>query len=206
MGSRSGTGFFPDEGKPGSPLSHWSLVIGHSTMPPMAPNGPTPLILPTRVRYGVLVFICTLALITYLDRVCISRVQGEIQHDLSISSQGMGLVFGAFLLGYALFEVPGGWMGDIWGSRRVVFRIVVWWSLFTALTGCVWASSTAGMALVLTALVCAAGAFPVRGRRGGGLPQPDAHRWASGFHTGSGVVPRGPSGCRPGWVAPSPRW
>ncbi len=93
---------------------------------------------PTRVRITVLRFICALSLITYLDRVCIMRVQRDIQRDLSLSREQMGLVFSAFLLGYMLFEVPGGWMGDRWGSRRVLLRIVVWWSLFTALTGFIW--------------------------------------------------------------------
>src|SRR5262249_11233358 len=46
--------------------------------------------------------------------------------------------FSAFAIGYALFEIPGGRMGDRWGSRRIITRIVLWWSLFTALTGCVW--------------------------------------------------------------------
>src|SRR5947209_8301325 len=90
---------------------------------------------PTRVRLGVLAFACTLSLITYLDRVCISQVQKDIQFDLRIDRVGMGFVFGAFALGYALFEVPGGWMGDVWGARRVLTRIVIWWSVFTALTG-----------------------------------------------------------------------
>ena len=49
----------------------------------------------------------------------------------------MGFVFGAFAVGYCIFEVPGGWMGDAWGPRRVITRIVLWWSLFTALTGSV---------------------------------------------------------------------
>src|SRR5262245_30976536 len=110
-------------------------------MPRMGPTVKTPLIPATRIRYGVLLFICTLALITYLDRICISRVQEEIQKDLLISPKEMGWVFSAFLLGYALFEVPGGWMGDIWGSRVVLMRIVIWWSAFTALTGCIWSFS-----------------------------------------------------------------
>lgn len=93
---------------------------------------------PTNIRFGVLGFTCSLALLTYLDRVCISRVSKDIQNDLGISSIQMGLVFGAFTLGYGLFEVPGGWMGDVWGARRVLTRIVLWWSVFTALTGCVW--------------------------------------------------------------------
>jgi MFS family permease len=90
---------------------------------------------PTHVRLGVLGFACSLSLLTYLDRVCISRVQEDMQYDLCLSPVQMGLVFSAFSLGYALMEVPGGWMGDVWGARRVITRIVIWWSLFTALTG-----------------------------------------------------------------------
>src|SRR5207248_1106436 len=96
---------------------------------------------PTRVRLGVLFFICTLSVLTYLDRICIARVAPNIRRDLNITDTQMGLVFGAFALGYMLFEVPGGWLGDRWGSRRVLARIVIWWSVFTALTGCVWAFS-----------------------------------------------------------------
>jgi ACS family glucarate transporter-like MFS transporter len=101
------------------------------------------LIRPTRVRYGVLAFACTLSLITYLDRVCISRSATDIQSALGFDPEGrqMGLIWAAFLLGYTLFEVPGGWMGDRWGSRRTLTRIVLCWSLFTALTGCVYVFS-----------------------------------------------------------------
>src|SRR5262249_38752465 len=92
---------------------------------------------PTFVRFGVLGFICSLSLLTYLDRVCIMRAQNDITRDLGLSETEMGVVFSAFLLGYALFEVPGGWMGDRWGSRRVIGAIVLWWSVFTALSGCI---------------------------------------------------------------------
>src|SRR5262245_12464806 len=88
---------------------------------------------PSRVRLGVLGFACTLSLITYLDRVCIMRARPDIQRDLGFSNAQMGLVFSAFLLGYLLFEVPSGLMGDWWGSRRVLTRIVLWWSVFTTL-------------------------------------------------------------------------
>src|SRR5262245_14735066 len=107
---------------------------------------------PTRVRLGVLLFISTLSLITYLDRICIARVAPDICHDLKLSDEDMGLVFGAFALGYGLFEVPGGWFGDRWGSRRVLVRIVVWWSVFTALTGCVWAFSFQWLGYSVTSL------------------------------------------------------
>jgi MFS family permease len=93
---------------------------------------------PSRVRFGVLGFVGSLALLAYLDRVCIMRVKEEMHTDLGIDDAQMGLVFSAFLIGYALFEVPAGWLGDAWGSRRVLTAIVLFWSLFTALTGCVW--------------------------------------------------------------------
>ena len=50
----------------------------------------------------------------------------------------MGLVFSAFAIAYALFEIPGGWLGDWMGPRSVLMRIVIWWSVFTAATGCIW--------------------------------------------------------------------
>src|SRR5208337_3287256 len=90
---------------------------------------------PSKARFGVLAFLCSLSLLTYLDRVCIMRAGEAIQADLGLTKIEMGLVFSTFLLGYALFEVPGGWMGDRWGSRRVIAGIVLWWSAFTALTG-----------------------------------------------------------------------
>jgi ACS family glucarate transporter-like MFS transporter len=122
---------------------------------------------PTRVRYAVLVWLCSLSFLTYLDRICIMRVQGEIERDLELgkltaadeeelrregkatdrearekksrdrAAQRMSWIFSAFLIGYCIFEVPGGWLGDRWGARLVICRIVIWWSLFTALTGSV---------------------------------------------------------------------
>ena len=96
---------------------------------------------PTRARFGVLGFACSLSLITYLDRICIMRAGADIRRDLGFSLEEMGLVFSAFILGYTLFEVPGGWMGDKWGPRRVLTRIVIVWSIFTALTGTIGAFS-----------------------------------------------------------------
>jgi MFS family permease len=83
-------------------------------------------------------FLCVLAFLTYFDRVCIVRAQSDIQHDLGISDENMGLVLGAFWLAYALFEIPGGWMGDRYGARITLTRIVLAWSLFTVLSGSAW--------------------------------------------------------------------
>lgn len=90
----------------------------------------------THVRYIVIAFLCVLSFLTYFDRVCIMRAQGDIQRDLRISDEKMGLVFGIFWLAYAIFEIPGGWLGERNGARRTLTRIVLVWSLFTALSGC----------------------------------------------------------------------
>lgn len=90
---------------------------------------------PTKFRHGVLAFLCVLALILYVDRICISQALTKIETDLEIEHDSMTWVLMAFTLSYSLFEVPMGWWGDKYGSRGVLTRIVMWWSAFTALTG-----------------------------------------------------------------------
>jgi MFS family permease len=92
---------------------------------------------PTHARFGVLAFACTLAMITYLDRVCFGTVAPFIQHEFALSNRQLGLLFTAFALAYAAFEVPTGWLGDAFGPRKTLIRIVLWWSAFTALTGAI---------------------------------------------------------------------
>jgi sugar phosphate permease len=86
----------------------------------------------------VIVFAVTLSILAYIDRVCISQAAPLISKDLGFDKRQMGMVFSAFALAYALFEVPGGWMGDWMGPRKVLMRIVIWWSAFTAITGAMW--------------------------------------------------------------------
>jgi ACS family glucarate transporter-like MFS transporter len=93
---------------------------------------------PTRARHWVIVFAVTLAILAYIDRVCISQAAPAIRRDMGFSREQMGMVFSAFAIAYALFEIPGGWLGDWIGPRKVLMRIVVWWSAFTALTGAMW--------------------------------------------------------------------
>jgi MFS family permease len=82
-----------------------------------------------------MVFAVALAVITYIDRVAISWAAPYIQRDLSLDSGQMGLVLGAFGWAYAIFEIPGGFLGDWIGPRKVLTRVVLWWSFFTAATG-----------------------------------------------------------------------
>jgi MFS family permease len=89
----------------------------------------------SRARHWILLFAATLAIITYIDRVCISQAASSIQQDLHLTKAQMGWAFAAFAWAYALFEIPGGWLGDKIGPRKVLMRVVLWWSFFTVATG-----------------------------------------------------------------------
>lgn len=86
-------------------------------------------------RYRVLILLCALTTLTYLDRICISIVGVRIKTEFQLSNEQFGWVLAAFALAYAVFEIPSGILGDHIGPRKVFIRIVLWWSFFTALTG-----------------------------------------------------------------------
>ncbi len=88
-----------------------------------------------KFRHRVLALLATLSVITYLDRVCISIAGPRIQNEFGLSPEQWGLVTGAFAIAYALFEIPSGYWADKFGARAMLVRIVLWWSLFTSLTG-----------------------------------------------------------------------
>jgi len=96
---------------------------------------------------------------TYMDRACIASAADYIIKDLSISKEMLGLILGIFAVGYALFQVPSGWIADRFGPRKALTIVVSVWSIFTALTG---AARNALQMLVLRFLfgVGEAGAFP----------------------------------------------
>jgi MFS transporter, ACS family, glucarate transporter len=114
---------------------------------------------PTRARYGVIAFAVTLAVITYIDRIAISQSAPFISKELGLTTVQMGWVFSAFFWTYALFEIPGGLLGDRYGARQALTRVVIAWSIFTAATG--WVSGLVSL-LVVRALFGAgeAGCFP----------------------------------------------
>src|SRR5262245_11257919 len=158
---------------------------------------------PSRMRYAVLAVFCSLAFIAYLHRISIMRLQADMAVDLNLarlseadqaklrdegqqdddkarrkllaknSAQPFSWIFNAFTLGYLLFEIPGGRLGDRKGPRVVLFRIILCWSLFTALTGATdqvvgWLISSPETWMIIVALVVVrflfgageAGAFP----------------------------------------------
>src|SRR5258706_5234737 len=93
---------------------------------------------PTRTRYRAAGFLVALAAITYLDRICISILAPHISRDLNLDKVQMGWVFSAFAMAYAGFEIVTAWWGERIGPRRVLTRIVVWWSCFTIGTATAW--------------------------------------------------------------------
>jgi len=114
---------------------------------------------PMKYQHRVLGMLSLLAIITYLDRVCIAVAGPEMQDSLHISPQAWGWVTSAFFFSYAAFEIPTGAFGDRMGPRRVLTRIVTWWSAFTSITG-----SVSSYPLLLLVRFCfgagEAGAYP----------------------------------------------
>ena len=93
---------------------------------------------PTSARYVVILFAVTLGVITYLQRHAIAVAIPAIREDLGLDKLQMGLALSAFLWMYALCEIPAGFAGDRWGSRRVLAVLVCAWSFCLAATGRVW--------------------------------------------------------------------
>jgi MFS transporter, ACS family, glucarate transporter len=118
-----------------TPAVRPSAKIAPAPPPTERPRAGLP---PTRARHVLLGLTTLLAVITYLDRVAISSAAPALRSELGLDAVQMGWVFSAFTWAYAVFEIPSGWMGDVMGPRKVLTRIVLWWSAFTALTGVTW--------------------------------------------------------------------
>jgi len=118
---------------------------------------------PTKGRWYILLLIGLMYLITYLDRVNISTAAPVISKEFGFDKITMGAIFSAFVWAYALFQVPGGWLGDRLGPRRILTIIVGYWSVMTA------ATAMAGSAVSFIIIrflfgIGEAGAFPVATR------------------------------------------
>ena len=111
------------------------------------------------MRFLVVAGVFALSWILYIDRAVISSAKAPIASELALSDQAMGAVFSAFLLGYALMQIPAGWFADRFGPRITLAVMVGTWSLFTFLTG---TASVLGILLAIRFLfgVAEAGAFP----------------------------------------------
>jgi len=129
-------------------------------------------------RQRVMILLFFLMLITYLDRITISVVGVRIKEAFHLSNSQFGWVLSAFVLAYALFEIPTGLMGDRLGQRTVLLRIVIWWSVFTILTGAV---------MGLTSLIAVRFLFGMG--EAGSYPNSCGviSRWMPGYETSRGM-------------------
>lgn len=87
-----------------------------------------------QVRSVLVLWIFVLSAVAYLDRTNIAIAGVSLRNELGISNLQLGWIFSAFLIGYAAFQVPGGWLAGRFGPRRVLAGGVLWWGLFSALT------------------------------------------------------------------------
>ena len=76
--------------------------------------------------------------LSYLDRMAMNVGIVEIAKDFNLSPSVMGIVLSSFFAGYAIMQLPGGWLADKFGSRKVITISILLWSLFTILTGMAW--------------------------------------------------------------------
>ncbi len=113
----------------------------------------------SRQRFVLIGILFLFSVNMYMDRACIASAVDFIKKDLSLTGEMMGLILGIFAVGYALFQIPSGWVADYFGARKALTLIVTVWSVFTALTGL---AQTAFQMLSLRFLFGAgeAGAFP----------------------------------------------
>ena len=124
-------------------------------------------------------------MITYMDRVNIAAAAPLIRSDLHLSMQSMGWILSAFRWGYALFQIPGGWMGDRIGPRRALALIVTWWSIFTSTTALAWSAGSLASFRFLFGMG-EAGAFPIATRSLSRWMLPAERGFAQGVtHAGS---------------------
>jgi len=144
-------------------------------------------------RYRVVALATTLAMVTYLDRTAIGTLAPGIRRDLGLSAVEMGWIFTAFQLAYGLFEIPTGRWADRVGTRSVLARIVIWWSVMTMATA---AAGSYVTMLVVRFLFGAgeAGAWPSVARTfSRWIPQPERGRvqgiFFCGAHLVAGITP-----------------
>ena len=124
---------------------------------------------PTKVRWTILALLFVISFVAYLLRMNISVAAKFMMPELGISETQMGWVFAAFIWGYALFQIPGGFFGEILGPRRALSIVALIWAVLTVLTGLIpgqvftWAGGALASLLVLRFLMGVAQAplYPV---------------------------------------------
>jgi len=140
---------------------------------------------PTHVRHVVLGLTVAAYMITYMDRQILAVARPVIRDELGISLVMMGWITFGFRIAYALFQIPGGWLGDKFGARRALSLVVTWWSAFTCLTAMAW-SAVSMLTIQVFFGLGEAGAFPIATRSLSRWMRPTERGFAQGVtHAGS---------------------
>ncbi len=107
---------------------------------------------PSAIRWKILAILALASFVSYVLRTNLSFAAPEMMGDLGLDEVRWGWVLAAFTAGYALFQFPGGILGDRFGPRRVLTVIAVLWTLLTLLTCLIPGPEAASTGLVITAL------------------------------------------------------
>ncbi|POB09859.1 MFS transporter [Sulfobacillus sp. hq2] len=100
-------------------------------------------------KWTMLTLIWLMMFVAYLDRINISVAGPTIMHSLHMSPAVFGVVLSSFTFGYALLQIPGGYFADRLGARKLLVIALIWWSVFTGMTGLVF---SAGLLIVVRTL------------------------------------------------------
>src|ERR1700761_7100298 len=112
----------------------------------------------SHVRFYLAFLLFVLSAVAFLDRTNVSIAGLEISKEYGLGDQRLGWIFSAFLIGYAVFQLPAGWLATRFGPRRVLSLGVLWWGLTTALTALIPSGFThAVMMLICVRLALGAG-------------------------------------------------
>jgi len=103
-----------------------------------------------RVRWLLVFWMFAISATAYLDRVNISIAGPILQKEFGLTNTELGWVFSAFVIGYALFQVPGGRMADHYGPRRTLLFATLWWAVFTSITALVPSTVSGALLILLT--------------------------------------------------------
>jgi MFS family permease len=148
---------------------------------------------PATNKYVAFVFLYAGWCISYIDRTAISIALASIGKDFHLNPSVMGVVLSTFFFGYALMQLPGGWLADKFGSKKVIIISLLVWSIFTVLTGLVW--SLTSLLLIRFLFGIGEGAFPCASLKGVAEHFPRAERpkmtagLLSSNYTGSAMAP-----------------
>ncbi len=100
-------------------------------------------------KWTMLTLIWLMMFVAYLDRINISVAGPTIMKSLHMSPAIFGIVLSSFTFGYAILQIPGGWLADRFGARKILVVALIWWSLFTGMTGLAF---SAGLLIVVRTL------------------------------------------------------